>query len=176
MKIIYLDDEIILLNYFETIIKNIKEITSYKLFSDSDKAIEYIKYEKVDIVFLDISMPKINGIEVAKIIRKFDKIVNIVFITSFEEYAIKAFDVEAKGYILKPFDEADIRKEVNKVYKNKRMDLNERVFIKTFGRFDVFVDGLAIHFKSSKSKELLALLVDNQGGVITMEVAISILW
>ncbi|MEG2769848.1 MAG: response regulator, partial [Oscillospiraceae bacterium] len=51
-----------------------------------------------------------------------------------------------------------------------------RVFMRTFGHFDVFVGGVAVRFSSSKAKELLALLVDRQGGVVSMQQAISTLW
>jgi two-component SAPR family response regulator len=58
----------------------------------------------------------------------------------------------------------------------KDEQLTKRVFIKTFGYFDVFVDGKSVSFPSAKSKELLALLVDRNGGIVTTEQAISVLW
>lgn len=53
---------------------------------------------------------------------------------------------------------------------------NAHIFIRTFGYFDVFVDGVAILFRSEKAKELLALLVDRRGGYVSSSEAISILW
>lgn len=53
---------------------------------------------------------------------------------------------------------------------------NAHIFIRTFGYFDVFVDGVPILFRSEKAKELLALLVDRRGGYVSSSEAISILW
>ena len=72
----------------------------------------YEKYrnsaESYDVIFLDIDMPILNGIETGKMIRTLDKNVIIVFVTSFEQYAIEAFSCEAFNYILKPCKAIDI--------------------------------------------------------------------
>ena len=58
----------------------------------------------------------------------------------------------------------------------KDIEVESHIFVKTFGYFDVFVDGKSVSFTSAKSKELLALLVDRNGGIVSTEQAVGILW
>ncbi|MBS4536571.1 response regulator transcription factor [Clostridium sp. D2Q-14] len=85
-----------------------------------------------DVIFLDINMPKIPGIEVAsKIIEyRLDKLPLIVFITAYDEYAIKAFELNAIDYLLKPIDDRRLSKTVDKLIKrlkDKRAEYEEKL-------------------------------------------------
>ncbi|WP_299013022.1 LytTR family DNA-binding domain-containing protein [uncultured Photobacterium sp.] len=73
--------------------------------SDGKAALESIKLLQPDIAFLDIRMPGLDGISVAKALRKLDRIPVIVFITAYDEYAIQAFEEHAFDYLLKPLNE-----------------------------------------------------------------------
>lgn len=75
-------------------------------FDNSDALIESHKHAPFDIILLDVVMPLLNGIETAKIIRKNDKNVKIVFLTSSPEYAVESYTVKANNYLLKPLDSA----------------------------------------------------------------------
>ncbi|MCO4270882.1 two-component system response regulator RgaR [Clostridioides difficile] len=69
--------------------------------------------EKIDIIFLDIQMKDINGIEVAKKIRKFDEKVEIIFTTAFSEYAPQGYEVRAYRYLVKPIEYSNFAMGVN---------------------------------------------------------------
>lgn len=88
---------------------------------------------------------------------------NIVFLTGFSEYMPSAFEMHASGYVLKPFSQ----KKIEEVLQHRRYrfpDLSDRpVRVQCFGSFEVFVNGEAVRFKRSKSKELLAYLIDRKG-------------
>ena len=75
-----------------------------ELFEDGDSLIDAHLKNPFDIILLDIVMPLINGIDTAAQIRKSDKIVKIVFLTSSPEFAIESYSVHASGYVLKPLD------------------------------------------------------------------------
>lgn len=78
----------------------------YKLFDSGKTLLETIKSgEKFDIVFLDIDMPEINGIETGKILNRISPLAIIIFITSYPEYAVESYDCQAFHYFLKPFDD-----------------------------------------------------------------------
>lgn len=81
-----------------------------ELFTDGDSLIESHSVNPYDIILLDVVMPLINGIDTAAEIRKADKQVKIVFLTTSKEFAIDAFSVHASNYLLKPIDE-------NKMFK-----------------------------------------------------------
>ena len=74
-----------------------------KEFSDGESMLAMIEQEKPDLVFLDILMERMNGIQVAEQIRQVSQNLKIVFTTSSPEYAIDAFRVHADGYLCKPF-------------------------------------------------------------------------
>lgn len=75
-----------------------------KSFSNGDDLIEALRTEKIDILFLDIMMPLLNGMDLAREIRSRDSAVRIIFLTSAPEYAVESYDVKASGYLLKPLD------------------------------------------------------------------------
>lgn len=76
---------------------------------------------------------------------------------------------------MKPYKRSEVAYAIESAYLlSKRSDC--RVFVRTFGHFDVFVDDKVVVFKSGKAKELLAYLIDHQGGVVTTDQVISVLW
>lgn len=165
MKVIIIDDMLYARNMLVRILKEHDEIEFIRTFSEPMSAFEYIKENSVDLIFLDIEMPEINGIE---LISEFDKLADppmTVFVTGYASYAINAWKTMAIGYILKPFNKEDIAQVIEK-YKLlkgiKQKSLGD-IEIKCFPGFDVFIDGKPIGFRSKKAKELLAYLVHNQG-------------
>lgn len=86
-----------------------------KIVGEADNAAEAIKLAtklKPDVIFLDINMRDIDGLEAAAILRKIEPHSMIVFATAYDEYAIKAFEIGAVDYILKPFDQERITQTV----------------------------------------------------------------
>lgn len=83
------------------------------------EALDFIMKNEIQLIFMDINIPGINGITLAQKLRelKYNDI-EIIFVTSYDDYAIKAFELEAIDYILKPFDEKRITNSVNRIYKH----------------------------------------------------------
>lgn len=107
MKVYICDDsesDRIRLKYYlkQYFIKNCLRLM-IKEFSDGESMLAMIEQEKPDLVFLDILMERMNGIQVAEQIRQVSQNLKIVFTTSSPEYAIDAFRVHADGYLCKPF-------------------------------------------------------------------------
>lgn len=92
---------------------------------DGESALEIIKKLEPDVVFMDINIPVINGVELAGKVKELKKETDIVFITAYEEHALKAFEINAVDYVLKPFDEERIDLTVNRL-KSKRLDKKEK--------------------------------------------------
>lgn len=93
-----------------------------ELFTDGDSLIESHTSNPFDIILLDVVMPLLNGIEVATEIRKFDKSVKLVFLTSSSEYAVESYSVKANNYLLKPIDSGKLYYCLNDFY----IDIMER--------------------------------------------------
>ncbi|WP_310604920.1 response regulator [Anaerosporobacter sp.] len=175
MKTILVDDEILAMEQFEIECEDMEEVEVIGKFNLPSKAIQFVQENHVDIAVLDIEMPEMNGIELGKKLRSIRPDIIIIYVTGYENYALEAFKVYALAYILKPFDAEEIMHAINTakllVKGNKKA-----VYAKTFGRFDLFVQDKLVSFTNAKAKELLALCIDRQGGMVTMEEAIDKLW
>lgn len=122
MNCIIVDDEYPAIKELAYFIENFSSIKLIGEFDDGLKALDYIKENKPDVIFLDINMPKLDGMSLGRIIRSFEYKPVIVFITAYREHAVEAFDIEAFDYILKPYSESRIittLKKLEKIESNK---------------------------------------------------------
>jgi DNA-binding LytR/AlgR family response regulator len=117
MKVILLDDEIAALENLHYCLSMYQYIEILGMYQNSQEALQCIFHLKPDVVFLDITMPEIDGLQAATEILGFDDTIKIVFVTSFSEHAIKAFELNAIDYILKPFSQQRIDTVVNRLKK-----------------------------------------------------------
>lgn len=124
MNCIIIDDEYPARKELEYFINTFSSIKIIEEFDDSVKALEYIQSHQVDILFLDINMPKLNGIVFSKIVKNLTTRPIVVFITAYGDYAVDAFEVEAFDYILKPYSENRI---VTTLHRLERLKVGENV-------------------------------------------------
>jgi two-component system response regulator LytT len=89
---------------------------------NGDDAFKIIKSSKPDIIFLDINIPGMNGVELANLIRENEIPAAIIFVTAYENYALKAFDIEALDYLLKPLDEKRLDNTINRIRTHFNLD------------------------------------------------------
>lgn len=174
MIAIAVDDEPLMLGALVKAISTSSDIHSVNKFSDCEEALQWAKENTADIAFLDINMRGMGGLVLAQKIREFCPDCRIIFCTGYEEYAVSAFKLHASGYLMKPISAADVQEEINNIkgLRNKEKLLTA----KCFGNFEVTARGEKLAFKRSKSKEILAFLIDRNGaGVTAMEISIA-LW
>ena len=105
------DDEPMALNLVESYVLKTPFLELNKKCSSAIEAMEFIKTEPVDLLFLDIQMPDLTGIEFSKMLPKETR---VIFTTAFDQYALEGFKVEALDYLLKPFDYAEFLVAANK--------------------------------------------------------------
>lgn len=141
-----------------------------------EAALEYVSNHPVDVAFLDVEMPQMTGLELAKRMKEVRPNVNIVFVTAYEEYAFEAHKLYASGYLLKPVKEEDVRAALENLRHPVEPAKSSRLQVRCFGNFDVFVDEQPLKFKRTKSKEMLAYLVDRRGSRCTIGELVSVLW
>ncbi|MBC7959425.1 MAG: response regulator [Vallitaleaceae bacterium] len=176
MNAVIVDDEKAAANYLLGLCKQIEDLNVLECFNNPQMALDYLIHNKVDLVFLDIEMPELSGIMIAEHLRQIGASTGVIFVTGYEEYAMKAFQLEAICYILKPSELEDVKKAVVRAMKLIEFKAQPPIFIKTFECFDVFVNNEPVYFQNSKAKELLAILVDHQGSTLSMEALIDRLW
>lgn len=175
MKTIIVDDELWSVEQFKIECGQIDGISLVGYFDNSISAIEFAKTNQVDFALLDIEMPEINGIELAKKLRELHPYIVIVFVTAYDKYLYEFIKMHADYYILKPYTKEEIMDVFERAKLLSRRQ-EKRVKIVTFGQFEVFIDGKPTNFNGKKVKELFALLVDKRGKILNTEEAYSCLW
>ena len=108
---VIVDDEPMALNLVESYVAKTPFLVLKKKCSSAIEAMEFLKTEPVDLLFLDIQMPDLTGIEFSKMLPKGTR---VIFTTAFDQYALEGFKVEALDYLLKPFDYAEFLTAANK--------------------------------------------------------------
>ena len=174
MIAIAVDDEALMLRALVRAISVSPDITGVFKFSDCEKALNYVKENPVNIAFLDINMRGMGGLALAEKIISVRPNCKIVFCTGYEEYAIPAFKLRASGYLMKPISAEDVQGEIDNIkgVRNKEKLLE----VKCFGNFEVYAKGERVVFKRSKTKELLAFLVDRNGAGMTAKQICAVLF
>lgn len=163
MKLLIVDNEPNALEEISHVIqKAVPDATLYA-FDKPSEALACAQKEKIDIAFLDVDMGGMSGLELARKLNFLNDHTNIVFVTVHGSYALDAFELRASNYLLKPIKPSDVRKTLDMLrYPLKTEDV-PNLKVKTFGNFEVFVQGATLHFPRNKSKELLAYLVHKRG-------------
>ena len=177
MRILLVDDEPFALKELEKCVREIRPDAELFSFEYSDEALAFAKNESgIDVAILDVNMPNMDGIELAKELKNIYPLVNVIFCTAYEKYTMDAIRLHVSGYVNKPYKAEDIERELDDLLHPVDNPM-PRVFVRTFGDFDVFVDGLVVtNFGRSKAKELLAYLVSKRGGTANKQELIAVLF
>jgi len=115
MKAIIVEDEFLAQQELSWMIQQHSKIEIEACFDDGLEVLKYLQQHRVDVIFLDINIPSLDGMLLAQNIRQFAQRPLIVFITAWKEHAVEAFELEAFDYILKPYHEARIVTMLNKL-------------------------------------------------------------
>lgn len=176
MRTIVVDDEPWILKRFSIECEGIPDVQLLGSFKSPLKALEFAKENRIELAFLDVEMPIMNGLELAAKLREITPELIVIFISAYESYMAEAFKSKtADYYIMKPYDHDDVAAAVDRA-KLLSGRLRKQVFVRTFGAFELFVDGKPVAFPDEKTKELLALLVNLRGGVLSLSEAARALW
>ncbi len=174
MKVIVVDDELHALHDFLSAVIGEEEI-EYRFFRDDPATIlRYAADNEIDGAFLDINMTEINGFELAKKLLEIRPNLKIAFITGL---MVREKDIPEKllsatvSLIHKPYRREDLTEALTKFGNSQPY-----ITAKMLGKFDCFFNDKLILFSSSKAKELLALLLANNGRSVTMDYAIAALY
>jgi DNA-binding response OmpR family regulator len=178
LTILYVEDDAIirdnavsyLENYFETVFEA----------QDGEEAFEIYEEEKPNIIITDIKMPKLNGLELAKRIRKKDKTTPIIIATAFTDtsYLMQAVELQLIKYITKPINSKKLKIAINLVLEH--LNLNNIIRLDDTSSYDklnktLFIDNTLIDLRHRELK-LFDLLAQNHHRVVHYEEIESIVW
>ena len=190
-RIIAVDDELLSLKRFEHLVKNEGRVSLEKTFSNPNDVLPYLSENKIDIAFLDIEMPGLDGLELAELIQEKDPYVSIVFVTAFDHYALDAFKAHAMGYLLKPLDMKEFSKIIDNLLTFKAPRESEalanttvekeelKLVVNCIGQFSCYINtnpDNAITFRTAKTAELFALLLNRYNMPISKVSILDILF
>ena len=176
MRILIIDDELLAAQDLEYVIGKAEPSAETMVVTDPEEGLIQVGKFDPDIVFSDIEMPGINGIELVSRIKKNNPKTNIIMVTAYSEFALDALKLYVSDYILKPARVADVKQALANL--RTPLDPSSRYLLKVqcFGNFEVFKDGVPLHFSRSKTKELFAYLVNLKGASADTRELCEVLW
>lgn len=174
MKAIIVDDERLMLHKFVRLTSDISDLVITGTFESGEEAVAFAENNPIEAAFLDVEMPQMSGLELARKLREIRRDILIIFITAYDEYIRDSNELGGDMYIIKPYT----KEVLNSVMEKLRL-LSARqskdIYIQTFGRFLVKKEGKPIRL-TGKAKEILALVVTRRGKEISNEEIYSTLW
>ena len=176
MQILLVDDEKLQLARLEDAVKHVLKDDTIFSYTNPLTAFEECKNKRIDIAFLDIQMPKLNGIQLAKQLKAINPYINIIFVTAYDNFALDAIRMRASGFVTKPVNENNIKEEIEGLRYPIDMKVTKKIQVKCFGNFEVFHNGEPVQFIYRKSKELFAYLIDREGAAININELNAVLW
>jgi len=142
------------------------------------EAYDFARENPLDIAFLDISMPEIDGMSLTTRLREHDQSIHIVFVTGYDEYAVKAFDMNALDYLMKPVTAERVARTLERVQSKTVVKVHESLLaVRLFNGLQLYRQdesrGL-VKLRSPKAEELLSYLIYK--GKVSREEIIETLW
>lgn len=174
MRAIIVDDEPLMIKRFIRLSSDIEDINIVGEFECAEDALEFVRNNTVDVAFLDVEMPIVSGISLAKQLKQIKKDILIVFITAYDKYIKESNDIGGDYYIVKPYNTDVLRHMMNKIRILSNYQA-KNIYIQTFGRFVVKVHNKPIRIQG-KAKEILAYLVSKRGKEASNEEIYSVVW
>ncbi len=185
MKVILVDDETLALDLLDFQINKLPNLEVIGKFNHLDIKKEFSLLEEADLVFLDIEMPEMNGIELAERILETHTNLSIVFVTAYNHYAVQAFELNALDYVLKPAQLERLKKTMERVilkdnHQNHPLEgKNNILYINIAGELTVELTKGNIEFipwRTTKSQELFLYLLHHVDKTVRKSELVELLW
>ena len=176
MRTLSVDDNPSVLTIMSALLSRIDPDGEHRTASSADAATAVMQEYAPDVLFLDIEMPGMNGIEYSMRLQETHPQLNVIFITGHVEYAYDAHQVFASGFLCKPIRERDIRTALQNLRHPLPEETHPLLRVQCFGDFGVFNGSTQVIFSRSKTLELFAYLVYRRGAMCTNGELITMLW
>lgn len=184
MRAVLVDDEPLILAHLEKLLQEIKGIDVIGTYSNPHHALQWVEQNQPDVVFLDVEMPELSGIELAeKVVRLWPQI-NIVFVTAYSEYAVKAFELHAVDYLLKPVKRERLAETVRRFQLDtaEQQPVSSAPMVCCFQSLQFKQPGLDqfhtvdVRWRTAKAKELFAFLLHHRQKPVRKDIILDLFW
>ncbi|QDQ00378.1 response regulator [Lysinibacillus fusiformis] len=185
IRVIIMDDEPLALINMEKRLKEFDSIEIVKSFSTLNDLLTEGPTLDIQVAFLDVEMPGMNGLEIAQLLKQWHRNIHIIFVTAYRDYAVQAFEIQSLDYLLKPISKSRLETTINRI---QELSQHEKKFppsqkhnepslrIQCFGGFNVSFNGKIVHWRTVKTKELFAFLFSNLYSHVPRDIIIDALW
>jgi len=154
VKILIVDDEELARARLLRMLSSL-EYTNIVEAKDANEAVEVFKTDTFDIVFLDINMPGTSGLEVGYELKYINPNISIVFQTAYEEHALKAFDIGAVAYLVKPYSIEQLKESIERVKIGKTEENKEYRILSKYGDSYLLLKPEEIHYVKADLSEVM---------------------
>lgn len=179
-KAVLIDDDKENIKIIENSLAKYGIFSDIAIFTDPLTAIDAIRVLNPDVVFTDVEMPEISGLELAQYVIDYNPTIKIVFITAYDYYAIEAFELYAVDYLLKPIRMERLDQTIKRLMKVNhsecQADNTEKLVISVFGKLDVFKGKKHVRWNGAKTEELFAYLLHNTGKKVMKDTLVDMMW
>ena len=145
-------------------------------YNSSPEALAMARTRLIDMAFLDMRLLEIDAMILGQYLKDLHPFINLVYMTGRKSDAYEAMANRASGCLLHSCSDEEVCNELTNLRFPVGQDRPKRCFAQTFGNFEFFVDGTPVAFKYSRTKEVLAILINNRGAQTTNGEIIANLW
>ena len=158
LKVLIVDDEAAVALYLKTIVEQVPDTTVVTISASGQEALRQFEIHHPQLVFLDIDMPGMSGLEVARLLSEKNENIYFVFATAYPDYALQAFELYSFDYILKPFNEERIKKTLRKIKRQTNtssyaLNKNTTIMVEHEGQ-KIFLNPGDIHYIESQKPKV----------------------
>ena len=177
MNILIADDE---KNAATSLARSVKKVLGEEaritVVKNGEEVLAVMEDEAFDVLFLDVEMPGLNGIDVAKKVRAGYPDTKIIVVTAYPEYALNAWELYISAYLLKPVRTARLEEALANLRMPLKTEQENLLKVQCFGNFEVFWRGEKLQFGRNAAKEMLAYLIVKRGLSVTAGEICADLW
>lgn len=181
MRAIAIDDEQLALEHFSMLINEFPQIELIGSYQNSLAALQAISEYRPNVVFIDIEMPGLSGIQIAKEIQNEIQDIHVVFVTAFQEYAVEAFEINAVDYLVKPIRKERLAKTIERIeeidIKLAGQNLKANL-ISCFGELSFYVDRKreVPTWRTRRAEEVFHYLLHHRDHYVSRELILQEFW
>lgn len=177
IDVLIVDDEQITIDRIKRLLKDIEDVRVTNTFTSPEKCLVFIEENRVQLAFVDIDMPGMTGLELAK---RMSGRIEVIFVTAYETFALEAFDAGGVGYVLKPVRREMLAEQIQR-YKARRSYQESslpKLTVRCFGGYEVRGrrEGDLINFRTEKARQLFAYLLVHNGRPVAKYRLLDIFW
>lgn len=181
LRAILIDDEALALDLLERKLNKLSNIHILGKFTNPHAGLIEIAKLEPELVFIDVEMPEANGINITREIIKALPTTQVIFVTAHKKYAVEAFELQVKDYILKPFTDERLKNVLEKLEQTAVKETIAEQMICCFQKLSFYDHGVSeksieVRWRTAKAKEIFAYLLHHHGNEVRKDDLITMFW